>query len=323
MNVKKSLGNHIRGWFPREPYLPTRSSPIQKPPAPSTPLDQKTILNLYLSELRPLIILGLLPILFVGYLQLYGIAADHYVGFPAFLIGISAGSLAGFFWTRRILRRLTESGEILFKSLRKQLFFDLPILWLIIPMLLLPWVELYLINAGWLFSVTGFGTAYLASYFVCFAAMSFCWETVNRKRIYSSARGELFAIPKIKKTTVNEKTKLSLRLGGAGGLFIVILSMVQLANSGSGFFWWSGSVVYGEIVVVSGLIAFAAGIIGLFGASIGKKLGGRIMIVAGFFGLISAPLYGVVFGGLMIAGGVVALIEKPKMVTTPGQDLFQ
>ena len=30
MNIKKNLENRIRGWFPKEPNLPTQTSPIQR-----------------------------------------------------------------------------------------------------------------------------------------------------------------------------------------------------------------------------------------------------------------------------------------------------
>ncbi len=142
----------------------------------------------------------------------------------------------------------------------------------------------------------------------------------NRSKL---VRGELFAILKVKKNTASENTRWSLRLGSAGGLFLVIFSVIQVANSGSGFFWWSGSVVYGEIGIVAGLILLAAGIIGLYGSVIGEKLGGGLMIVAGLFGLISNPIYGAVFGSLLVAGGIAALMEKPKIATPIEKSLFQ
>lgn len=148
----------------------------------------------------------------------------------------------------------------------------------------------------------------------------------GRKRSKNSLNARLQTTPnnfiqrENEKIVVNEKVRWSSGLGYFGGFFFALFSILQVINSGSGFVWWNGRFVYGIVVFFSGIIDLAAGIIGSYGAFIGKKQGGNIMITAGILGLLCAPIYGIVFGGLLILGGAIAYIEKPCVASEPKMD---
>ena len=164
-------------------------------------------------------------------------------------------------------------------------------------------IPFYLSLVGILMLFVGMGLSYLG-------------QRRNEAILNSLIHREHERIVVSEKIDVNEKIMPSSRLGYMGGFLLAALSILQLISSKEGFFWWNVSGVYGAVVIVSGMIGLAAGIIGSYGAFVGKKLGGKFMISSGILGLLCAPIYGVVFGSLLIAGGTVALLERPYAATT-------
>jgi hypothetical protein len=334
MNVKKSLENRIRGWLPREPMLPTKkmmptkTSPIQNSRTSSAFFDQETLSSLHANELRPLVVLVLPILVFVGYIVFYSVGASNYSALPEFLAGVCAGSVISLFWTRQILSKLSQSGAILFVSSRKKLWFVLSI---VSPIAIaglwsLYWGLYYSIvqNQAALYQEESLGVAFLFSYFISygilFAAMSVGWETRNRRRIYIGLHEELYSVQKAPSAPVRMPAmeKMRMRLGFGGGFLFALISILSLLNSGSGFFWWNNRLVFGAATILIGIGGLAVGILGLYGAYLGKKKGGTIMIAAGVLGVVVAPLVGFVLGGLLIAGGIFALLERPRKATIAG-----
>jgi len=105
--------------------------------------------------------------------------------------------------------------------------------------------------------------------------------------------------------------RLSFKIGFLGGAVATGLSIAQLALRIRTPFWWSNSTyISGEALLVSAAIGFIAGIFGLYGATVGKKLGGGIMIVTGILISIATSISVMFFGPVLFLGGLIALIEK-------------
>ena len=105
--------------------------------------------------------------------------------------------------------------------------------------------------------------------------------------------------------------KWSSAVGFLGGMLATGLSIFQLILRIRTIFWWSGNAyIAGNALVISGVVGVVAGLFGIYGAAVGKKLGGALMLAAGLLILLVAS-FNFIFDGLMLfLGGVLALMEK-------------
>ena len=102
-------------------------------------------------------------------------------------------------------------------------------------------------------------------------------------------------------------------LGLVGGIFAILVALFEIVIGvlGSASSVESARLVY----ALSGISCFAAGVVGIFGGVVGKKLGGVLMIVAGVLALLGASLFGFFPFVLLLLGGVIALGEKTTLPT--------
>ncbi len=100
---------------------------------------------------------------------------------------------------------------------------------------------------------------------------------------------------------MRRKVKLSFILGVVGGIFVILVALLYTLST--------SVIPYGFLI---------AGIVGIAGAAVGKKLGGALMIIAGVSALILGGfLYGILPLILLLAGGIIALREKVVVPTLP------
>jgi hypothetical protein len=98
---------------------------------------------------------------------------------------------------------------------------------------------------------------------------------------------------------VRRKVKLSFILGVVGGVFVILVVLL--------YTFFTSVFPYGFLI---------AGIVGIVGAAVGKKLGGALMIAAGVSALILGGfLYGILPLILLLVGGIIALREKVVVPT--------
>ena len=98
---------------------------------------------------------------------------------------------------------------------------------------------------------------------------------------------------------MRRKVKLSFILGVVGGIFVILVALLY--------------TLFTPEIPIGFLIA---GIVGIVGAAVGKKLGGALMIVAGVSALILGGfLYGILPLILLLVGGIIALREKVVVPT--------
>ena len=105
----------------------------------------------------------------------------------------------------------------------------------------------------------------------------------------------------------------SLKIGFIGSAVATSLSLFQLFLGIRTTFWWAnGTFFSGEIPLISAVIGIIAGIFGLYGCAIGKKLGGVIMICTGILISIAASFNVMLFGFILFFGGIAALVEERR-----------
>jgi hypothetical protein len=87
---------------------------------------------------------------------------------------------------------------------------------------------------------------------------------------------------------------------------------IELLSPVRTFFWWSGAYISGNYLLFSGITVLIAGIVGMYGAVIGKKRGAVLMFATGIIILLSASLLFTFIGIFMLAGGIFTIREKPQ-----------
>ena len=111
-----------------------------------------------------------------------------------------------------------------------------------------------------------------------------------------------------------KSVRWSFVVGFVGGMDATGLSIFQLILRIRTIFWWSGSTyIAGNALIISGIVGLAAGLFGLYGAAVGKKLGDALMLAAGLLISLVASFNVMFFGPVLFLGGVIALIEKQSV----------
>lgn len=114
-------------------------------------------------------------------------------------------------------------------------------------------------------------------------------------------------------------------MGVVGGIFAILVALFEVGLAIIGESWFrafgvSNGTDFSQLYVLAGL-CMIAGVLGIAGGAIGKKLGGGFMIVGGVLALIGASLFGVLPFVLMLAGGILALRDKTQPTMRPKEDL--
>lgn len=115
--------------------------------------------------------------------------------------------------------------------------------------------------------------------------------------------------------------KKSFILGILGGIFAILVSLLIFILYGFESAWNSSFGSQSQYYIngvsqLSTLVALTliAGIIGIVGAVIGKKIGGALMILAAVLVVIGSSFFGVLSLILFLLGGILALREKPQPI---------
>ena len=107
------------------------------------------------------------------------------------------------------------------------------------------------------------------------------------------------------------RLRWSFGLGFIGGAVLLAISCFELVFRFRQAFWWTGGLyVYGQALVFTSITGVACGIVGAYGASIGKKMGGGLMITAGVITLICTSELFIFSGIFLLAGGLIAMRER-------------
>jgi hypothetical protein len=203
MNIKRSLENRVRGWFPKEPNPPLYFQ--QNSHTPKMSLDEKTMLNLGAVEQRPamLIITPLMIIFLTFATSILQSISKFDLGYPTLILGLIVGSLASCIFNLWQLRLLAKKGEIHRSKLARVLVG-------ILTFILLSFGNIF----GLLSNSLEIPTLYVfflvpsfLGFLISNLIISYIWENLNKKRIYNS-RDVTYAIPKNKKLIGNKWKQL-------------------------------------------------------------------------------------------------------------------
>ena len=148
MNVKRSLENRIRGWFPKEP---NPSKPIQRLAQPSSTNQEMASPDINSFDQRTLFFISL-PLLFIACYFAFG---DFSYGYKiawqiivvGFVLGFIAGMLISFPITKKELEWLSQKGKISGRVVKLSI---LPLIAAIIGIFLV--LLFYYSGQGWVFS---------------------------------------------------------------------------------------------------------------------------------------------------------------------------
>lgn len=185
MNVKKSLENRIRGWFPKEPL----GKSIQQFAQPLPANQERTSPDINSVDQRTLFYISL-PILLIACYFFVNFSYDYKIAWQililGFVLGLIAGTLICLPITKKELEGLSQRGKISYLIVKRSLLlFLVAFVGILLILFLYSGYEAGIFLDIILASVVSFR---FSNFILCLK-----WENNSKKRIYTNS-SEIYAI---------------------------------------------------------------------------------------------------------------------------------
>lgn len=107
-----------------------------------------------------------------------------------------------------------------------------------------------------------------------------------------------------------------LAFGLCSGIAAIAFSCVAIGSLMPTLYWWANFSVPSSNLIIAAIPVFVAGLIGMYGAVIGKKRGAVLMLATGIVIVLIVNLTFAFIGVMMVAGGIFTIREKPQEETS-------